>query len=514
MPHELSRRGFGKAVAFGIAAALWPFGCRPKESSYPTPATVPTLDSTLPSVENGSVLNPETGELAALNPALNPPDYLPSSTRGATPLEQVPGGLHTKMSVQSYASIAFLLAAEQPGTAIAGSTQQELLSHETTTILDAFAQRAGIEIVQVWDGGDEVASVMIGTNEQGQEVVFWLREQDGAFSSRPDRLPSNNPASVRFAKIALPQGTHAQFQWGEDGHLYLFAQGEGVPRRWFAPSYANGTSPEGIAQGWVLDRGEVEVLHLIEGDTGGMYETMRMGLEDTTNNKQYEITIAVHEMFGVRLNGAVPANIEELVRRRGINIHEAGDGIVPVLVEIRPITAYHEEEHGKRLIQRLGSSYIALSPEIRVINGRQTIVTTQFVSDGLMRHAIDHEYPLIGNVVMDTFTDFVLGGLAITTQDIVQQANTDPTRGTRPLYDLMFEFVDGYILDEHLDLSGAHFNASGDIEDATGIIIAYQDEKGDYWDARTGVLMLTRQQLIEKVADFYNNGGVLVELDS
>ena len=115
---------------------------------------------------------------------------------------------------------------------------------------------------------------------------------------------------------------------------------------------------------------------------------------------------------------------------------------------------------------------------------------------------------------MDTFTDFVLGGLAITTQDIVQQANTDPTRGTRPLYDLMFEFVDGYILDEHLGLSGAHFNASGDIEDATGIIIAYQDEKGDYWDARTGVLMLTRQQLIEKVADFYNNGGVLVELDS
>ena len=304
----------------------------------------------------GPTLTPEAGRHASESPALNPPDYLPSSTRGATPLEQVPGGLHTKMSVQSYASIAFLLAAEQPGTAIAGSTQQELLSHETTTILDAFAQRAGIEIVQVWDGGDEVASVMIGTNEQGQEVVFWLREQDGAFSSRPDRLPSNNPASARFAKIALPQGTHAQLQWGEDGHLYLFAQGEGVPRRWFAPSYANGTSPEGIAQGWVLDQGEVEVLHLIEGDTGGMYETMRMGLKDTTNNKQYEITIAVHEMFGVRLNGAVPANIEELVRRRGINIHEAGDGIVPVLVEIRPITAYHEEEHGKRLIQRLGSS--------------------------------------------------------------------------------------------------------------------------------------------------------------
>jgi hypothetical protein len=129
---------------------------------------------------------------------------------------------------------------------------------EYYTLLDEFKSQKGYVVVQVWNGefGDryQMVTTLSRIGRGGREEIRWFYSSPGgALSFRPDGLPQGaDPKRPNAVWVPLPSGTFADWRWGEDGNIYLFAVEEETrePLAWYSPTQANALTRERVEAGW------------------------------------------------------------------------------------------------------------------------------------------------------------------------------------------------------------------------------------------------------------------------
>jgi hypothetical protein len=176
---------------------------------------------------------------------VNPPDYAPDAAGPVMP-----------ESVQELARVEYYRALEIQKRLEGGdfiSTEEEYY-----TLLDEFKSQKGYEVVQVWNGefGDryQMVTTLSRIGRGGKEEIRWFYSlPGGALSFRPDGLPQGaDPKRPNAVWVPLPSGTFADWRWGEDGNIYLFAVEEETrePLAWYSPTQANALTRERVEAGW------------------------------------------------------------------------------------------------------------------------------------------------------------------------------------------------------------------------------------------------------------------------
>ncbi len=173
---------------------------------------------------------------------VNPPEYVPEAAGGV-----FPEGIREVAVIDKYR--ALLTLSRQEGETFLAATDGEY-----KTILDEFAQTHNLEVKQVWNDefGDsyQMVSVVMKAADDGNNVVYWFATEGGALSARPD-LPSEE--NSKFAMVPIPEGMHAEWRWGEDENIYMYAVDDetGEAIAWFNTTQADASSEESLNKSWI-----------------------------------------------------------------------------------------------------------------------------------------------------------------------------------------------------------------------------------------------------------------------